>query len=113
VTEHIDIPLESVDYLIGSMLAGKHSEVLGGLTAIRKLLRDPNIRSEFEINSTVLIHHQMNRITELENGAAAFLRDVNVGKPSSHDGFCEAFQEWLDTTKKDYDERVKDLLVQK
>jgi hypothetical protein len=111
MTEHIDIPLDVIDTLIMNTLAGKNAEVVGGLNAIRDLLRNPEVRSIFEINSASLIHHQMNRITELENAAEQFANDIMSNRDLARPViFVVPFREWMKDSKRYYAEKVKGLV---
>lgn len=110
MSEHIDIPLEVVDNILGNVMAGKTKEAMDGLRAIRDLLRNPDIRSIFEINATVLINHQHLRIAELENAADRFAKDVVSHADSDPVLFCRPFFEWMKDSKAQYLEKVKDLI---
>jgi hypothetical protein len=113
LTEHIDIPIAVVDELIMNVAAGKNSEVLGALTSIRDALRNPDVRSIFEINALTLIHHQTNRIAELEETTEGFLTaivEANDGHQYDNSFTTDNFREWLTTSKAAFEERIKGLV---
>jgi hypothetical protein len=109
MTEHIDVPLEVIEDLMKRVTAGEKTEVLGILLAIRGLLVDPNVRSIFGINSASLIHHQMNRIEELEKAVQKFYNDIHYS-PDLVEEFGRAFSEWMINSKAQYVELTKDLV---
>lgn len=111
MTEHIDIPLETIDALLANQLAGKYNEVMGGLMAIHDLLRNPNVQSNFEMNSTMLIHHQMNRIAELESAAELLANDVDSdAEKRTVKEIVTSWQQWAKDSNARYQERIKDLV---
>lgn len=111
MTEHIDIPIDIIETLITQTVAGKHFEVVGGLNAIRDLIRDPEIRSIFEINSASLIHHQANRIAELESAYELFANDVDSdAEKRTVKEIVSSWRQWSKDSKERYNERVKDLV---
>jgi hypothetical protein len=110
MTEHIDIPLDVIEGLITNAMAGKNTEVIGALIAIRDLILDPSVRSIFEINSASLLHHQANRIIELENAAERFAKDVMDNSFSEIGIYTSLFREWMSDSKTRYIELTKDLV---
>lgn len=88
-------------------LAGKTTEVMGGLKAISDLLKNPDIHSRFEMNAAMLINLQVERITELENAAENFSKDVVSNSDIDLVLFVRSFNEWMKSSKERYAEKVK------
>lgn len=107
MTRHADIPLEVIDTLLLKLVAKDYDQVIGGLQAVRNVLLDPNVASQFEINATILIGHQMNRIIELENAADRFADDIAAGNSEE---FLPIFREWLVESNSRYVEQVKEFV---
>lgn len=112
MSAHIDIPLDVIDTMIMRLMAGDTSYVLGSLRSIHELQRDPEVRSNFEINATSLVRHQINRIEELENAAKQFEHDIATTSDIAA-GFRQNFREWLVSSKDSHNELVGDLVMKK